>query len=101
MIREARRIGAEVVLFEIPRGFVMDGWTGLERGLAREHDVELVTDGAIRQLVIFSEFSGLGPAVGRNLSSDGLHPNARGHEFLADRLESAPRRIFGDSIPSR
>jgi acyl-CoA thioesterase I len=98
MIRASRSAGAEVFLFEIPRGFVTDPFAGLERGLAREYDLELITDGAIRQLVLFSPFTPLGEWTGRHLSDDGLHPNDAGHRFLADRVESALRRVYGDGI---
>jgi len=98
MIRASREAGAEVFLFEIPRGFVMDPFAGLERELARELDLELIHDGAIRQLVVFSPFTPLGAWTGRILSYDGLHPNDAGNVFLADRVEAALRRVYGDSI---
>jgi acyl-CoA thioesterase I len=98
MIRRARGAGAEVILFEIPRGFITDPYRALERELAREHDLELVTDGAIRQLVLFSPFTPLGAWTGRKLSYDGLHPNDAGNAFLADRVEAALRRVYGDGI---
>ena len=66
--------------------------------LTRELDVELITDGAIRQLVLFSRFTGIGTATGRMLSEDGLHPNAAGNEFLAGRVLAAMRRVFGASV---
>jgi len=97
MILEARAAGAEVVLFEVPRGVVMDGYAGLERELARTHDVELIGDGAIRQLIFFSPLTPLG-WTGRKLSDDGLHPNDRGHAFLAGRVVDALRRLYGDAI---
>jgi acyl-CoA thioesterase-1 len=98
MIRIAREAGAEVFLFEIPRGFITDPYAGLERELAREHDLELIHDGAIRQLVLFSPFTPLGGWTGRKLSYDGLHPDDAGHEFLADRVEAALRRVYGEGI---
>jgi len=95
IIRACRDAGAHVILLEIPRGFVMDAYAGLERELAREHDLELVEDGAIRQLVVFNPGSPAG-WTGRILSDDGLHPNAAGHEFLADRVERALARLYGN-----
>jgi lysophospholipase L1-like esterase len=97
MIREVRAAGAEPILFEIPRGVVMDGYGGLERELARVHDVELIGDGAIRQLIYFSPLTPLS-WTGRKLSNDGLHPNDRGHEFLAGRVVDALQRVFGDAV---
>src|SRR5262245_41265664 len=79
MIRASRSAGAEVFLFEIPRGFISDPFAGLERELARQYDLQLITDGAIRQLVLFSPFTPLGAWTGRKLSDDGLHPNDAGH----------------------
>lgn len=98
IIRAGREAGAEIVLFEIPRGFVMDPFAGLERELAREYDLELIHDGAIRQLVLFSPFTPLGSWSGRLLSDDGLHPNDAGHAFLADRVEAALERVYGRSL---
>jgi lysophospholipase L1-like esterase len=98
MIRDVRGAGAEILLFEIPRGFVTDPFGGLERELAREHDLELVTDGAIRQLVLFSPFTPLGSWTGRKLSDDGLHPNEDGHRFLAERVKASLLRLYGTRI---
>jgi lysophospholipase L1-like esterase len=98
MIRGAREAGAEVILFEVPRGFITDNFAGLDRELAREHDLELIHDGAIRQLVFFSPITPLPSWTGRKLSDDGLHPNAAGNEFLADRVEAALNRIYGGSL---
>lgn len=97
IVRDGREAGAEVFLFEIPRGFVVDPYAGLERELARHLDLELIHDGAIRQLVLFSPFTPLG-RTGRVLSDDGLHPNDAGHAFLADRVEAALTRVYGASL---
>jgi acyl-CoA thioesterase-1 len=98
MIRAARAAGAEVLLFEIPRGFITDRFAGLDRELAREYDLELIHDGAIRQLVFFSPFTPLGAWTGRQLSYDGLHPNGAGNAFLAGRVEAGLRRLYGEQI---
>jgi lysophospholipase L1-like esterase len=98
IIVAARDAGAEVLLFEIPLGFVTDPYGGLDRELARAHDLELVPDGAIRQLVLFSPFTPLGRWSGRVLSYDGLHPNDAGNAFLAGRVEAALERIYGTSL---
>ncbi len=70
-------IGAEVVLVEIPRGFIIDPFNGLERELAQENDLQLAPDTAIRNLVLWSPFAPPGiwcdPAT--HYSNDGLHPN--------------------------
>jgi lysophospholipase L1-like esterase len=98
IISAAREGDAEVILFEIPLGFISDPYAGLDRELARTHDLELISDGAIRQLVYFSPFTPLGRWTGRVLSYDGLHPNDAGNAFLADRVEAALVRIYGPAI---
>ncbi len=98
IIRAAREAGAEVILFEVPRSFVSDPFWGLERGLAREHDLELIEDGAIRQVVIRGPFTPLGRWLGGELSYDGLHPNDAGNAFLAERVMSALRNVYGGSL---
>lgn len=98
MIRAFRDSGSEVLLVEVPRGFVSDPFWGLDRQLAREHDLELIHDGAIRQLVVFSPFTPLGAWSGRRLSYDGLHPNDAGNAFLAGRVAASLSRVFGGAI---
>jgi len=98
IIRAGREAGAEILLFEIPRGFVVDPYAGLERELARQYDLEMIPDGAIRQLVLFSPFTPLGSWTGRLLSDDGLHPNEAGNVLLAERVEAALTRLYGRSI---
>lgn len=98
IIISARLIGAEVFLFEIPLGFVSDPYSGLDRELARRYQLELISDGAIRQLVYFSPFTPLGRWTGRILSDDGLHPNEAGNVFLADRVEASLVRVYGPAI---
>lgn len=99
MIEESHAAGAAVVLFEIPRGLVVDPWRGLERSLARQYDIQLVPDSAIRTLFLFSApgpLRFLGSA--RWLSEDGIHPNERGHECLARRVLEALQVPFGEAV---
>jgi lysophospholipase L1-like esterase len=99
IIGAGRDAGAEIVLFEIPRGFIVDAYAGLERQLARENDLELIPDGAIRSLVLFSQDGLLAPFTSAPpLSDDGLHPNANGHRFLCEHVARALRRLYGDAI---
>jgi len=98
IIVAARLLNAEVFLFEIPLGFISDPYAGLDRELARRYDLELISDGAIRQLVYFSPFTPLGRATGRLLSDDGLHPNEAGNAFLAGRVLASLVRVYGPSI---
>lgn len=98
-IEACRDTGATVVLVEIPRGFITDPFRGLERELAREYDLELIPDSAIRMLVVRS------PAIPwvcdiakPHLSDDGLHPNVAGAEYLAMQVDAALKRLFGEVV---
>ncbi len=99
LIGAGEEVGAQVILFEIPRGFIMDGYAGLERELAREHDLELIPDGCIRSLVLWSKDGLLDPVSHEPpLSDDGLHPNANGHRFLCEHVRAALERLYGDAF---
>ena len=99
MIAACREMGAEVVLVEIPRGFMTDPFAGLERELAAEHDLELVPDSAIRQLVLWSPISPPGMWIpGSHLSDDGIHTNARGSTFVAQYVVDALVRVYGPQV---
>ncbi len=98
-IDAARECRAEVVLVEIPRGFITDPYAGLERELARQYDLELVADTAIRNLVLESPAGPIGVWTGGPyLSDDGLHPNARGDAYLAQCIAAALVHIYGREI---
>jgi lysophospholipase L1-like esterase len=101
IITQCRSQGAEVVLMEIPRGAVYDPFHGLERGLARKYDLELVPDTPIRYLVFGSPVAPPGMWLPRDqhLSDDGLHPNARGNEVLADFVAATLVRLYGPEVP--
>lgn len=89
LITGAQQAGAAVLLVEIPRGFVTDPYWGLERELARENDLTLLEDSAIRQLVLWSPIAPPGMWLpDSHLSDDGLHPNSRGQHYLAERILS-------------
>ncbi|WP_428303760.1 GDSL-type esterase/lipase family protein [Lacipirellula sp.] len=100
LIDAAEAVGANVLLVEIPRGFIVDWFDGLERELAREYDLELISDTAIRQLVLWS--SSMPPGtwvdVSARLSDDGLHPNARGNAYLAECVAAALAKMYGPQI---
>lgn len=99
MIASVNGIGAEPVVMEIPRGFIRDPFCGLERELAREHDLQLIGDGAIRNLVLWSPFAPPGMwTKGPYLSNDGLHPNDRGMEWLARRVADALVSMYGGEV---
>jgi acyl-CoA thioesterase-1 len=100
MIEACRAAGAEVVLMEIPRGLITDPFWGLERGLARRYDLELVSDTAIRKLVLWSPYGppGMWLNPGSRLSDDGLHANARGNRLLAEQVARALARLLGPEV---
>ena len=93
-ITAAQELNAEVVLIEVPRGFVIDPYAGLERELARQYDLELIPDTTIRRFVLGSPVAPPGLWLGPPyLSDDGLHPNARGNALLARRVLAALERM--------
>jgi lysophospholipase L1-like esterase len=95
----ARSVGSEVLLIEVPRGFIVDPYRGLERELARRHDLELISDSAIRQCVLRSPAAPPGTWLGPPyLSEDGLHPNSAGADLLAHDVAAALLRLFGPEV---
>ncbi len=99
IIEASRDAGAEVILVEIPRGFVVDEFSGLERELARKYDLELVSDTAIRMLVLRSgSFPWTESVAGPLLSDDGLHPNVAGARHLADTVRRQIERMYGAAV---
>jgi hypothetical protein len=103
IIEACRAIGAEVILVEIPRGFVTDPFQALEREMARQLRLELIPDTAIRRLVLWSPSvpPGLWMRPELRLSDDGLHPNARGNRLLAEYVVGALERIYGSDVRAR
>jgi acyl-CoA thioesterase I len=98
-IRAARAIGCEVILVEVPRDFIYDPFSALERGLARQYDLELVPDSTIRQFVIWSAPVPLANMFGRQtLSNDGLHPNAAGAQAFAEAVLKALVKVYGSKV---
>ena len=100
MIEACQAAGAEVVLVEIPRGIVSDQFRGLERRLARNYDLELISDSVLRRFVLFGPYGPPGMWLPRrwHLSDDGLHPNAQGNQLLAGKVCSALVRIYGPDV---
>lgn len=88
MIMAFEDSGSRVILVEIPRGFVVDPWYGMERELAREFDLELVHDCMIRRLIFWSPIIPPGSLVSADmrLSDDGLHPNRLGNKMMAEAI---------------
>lgn len=99
IIDACRAMGAEVLLIEVPRGFMIDPFRGLERQIADEKDVELVADSAIREWVLWSPISPPGMWFpGSRLSDDGIHSNPRGSVHLARQVADALERMYGPQI---
>jgi len=99
LIDASHDLGAEVVLMEVPRGFIVDPFAGIERELAHKHDLELIPDSAIRNLVLFSPHAPPGMWIGEpHLSDDGLHPNANGNTYLAERVAKTLADMYGLDI---
>lgn len=88
MIDLCREHYAEVVLLEIPRGFIFDPFASLEREIAYEQDVELVADTWLRQIVLLSPIAppGMWMQESSRLSDDGIHSNPRGSQAIAERV---------------
>jgi lysophospholipase L1-like esterase len=100
IIDSMRQIDAEVVLMEIPRAFISDPYWGLEREIAREEDIELVSDSAMRRIFLRSTAFPPGTWLGEPYLTDesGIHPNQRGKQILAEHVAEALDRMYGPRI---
>lgn len=95
MIRQSRNAGADVVLMEIPRGFMFDPFASLEREIAYQHDVQLVSDTWLRQIVLLSPIAPPGKWFESiQLSDDGIHSNTRGSKAIAVRVANAIQAMY-------
>ena len=103
IIDSVRRIGAEVVLVEVPRAFISDPYWGLEREIARQEDVELVPDTAMRRIFLRSTVFPPGTWLGPPFLTDesGIHPNERGNQMLAEYVAAALVRMYGPQIRAK
>jgi len=100
IIHELRQFGAEVVLMEIPRAYISDPYWGVEREIAREEDVELISDTAMRTLFLHSPVMPPGSWLGEPYFTDegGIHANALGQQILAEAVAKALVRLYGPQI---
>jgi acyl-CoA thioesterase I len=100
IIDASRRLGAEVVLMEIPRAYMSDPYWGLEREIARQEDVELIPDTALRTILLHSPILPPGSWLGEPYLTDesGIHPNAAGNRLLAEHVAAALERMYGSAI---
>ncbi|SMP76092.1 Lysophospholipase L1 [Neorhodopirellula lusitana] len=99
MIDLSREGGAEVILMEIPRGFMIDPFASLEREIAYEKDVQLVDDTWLRQIVLMSPIAppGMWMPESSRLSDDGIHSNPKGSREIAERVAEAVGQLVAAS----
>lgn len=90
----------DVILVEIPRGFISDPYDAIERELAAQYDLKLIDDSMIRTLIFNSPVvpPGMWLDPSMRYSNDGLHPNKRGNEFMALNVAKALQEIYGDAV---
>ena len=95
IIKRCQEAGAIVVLCEIPRGFIQDPWYGLEREIARDFDLQLISDTMIRRLIYWSPIipPGAWVSADHRLSKDGLHPNGAGNQMMAETVAAALAKV--------
>lgn len=102
MIEGCRTAGADVILMEIPRGFMLDPFASLEREIAYEQDVQLISDSWLRKVVVMSPVAPPGMWMPESrLSDDGIHSNPRGSKAIARYVAEALRSMYGDEVFSR
>lgn len=99
MIDGCRAGGAEVILMEIPRGFMLDPFASLEREIAYQRDVQLISDSWLRKVVVMSPIAPPGMWMpDAQLSDDGIHSNPRGSKAIARYVAEALRRMYGEEV---
>ena len=100
LVEAFRSRDVEVILVEIPRGFISDPYDGLERELAAEYDLQLIDDSVIRSFIFNSPLlpPGMWWDSSHRYSEDGLHPNQLGNEHFASVVCRSLEKVFGDSI---
>jgi hypothetical protein len=88
------------VILEIPRAHMSDPYWGLEREIARQEDVELIPDTAMRTIFLRSPTFPPGSWRGEPYLTDetGIHANARGSQILAESVAEALQRMYGPRI---
>jgi len=99
MIRRCRSAGANVILMEIPRGFIFDPYASVEREIAYELDVQLVSDTWLRQIVLRGPAAPPGMWFHKlRLSDDGIHSNQAGSQAIAKHVLRALETLYGTQI---
>ncbi|MEM9588388.1 MAG: GDSL-type esterase/lipase family protein [Planctomycetota bacterium] len=99
MIEACQAMGVDVILMEIPRGFMFDPYASLEREIAYQHDVQLISDDWLRQIVLMSPVAPPGMWMpGAQLSDDGIHSNQRGSLAIAHRVRDSLVDLYGSDV---
>ena len=90
----------DVLLLEIPRGFIIDPFASLEREIAYEKDVQLLSDTWLREIVLLSPIAPPGRWMSKQsqLSDDGIHSNQRGSKSIATRVANTLRKMYGADV---
>ncbi len=82
MISEVQAQGVPVMLLGVRGGLMSDGFAGMYEELATEYETAYVSD-ILEGLLTRPE-----------LKHDSIHPNAKGHQRLADKVEPELRRVL-------
>ncbi len=100
LIDSCRRNGSDVVLMEIPRGFIFDPYASLERQIASEKDVQLISDTWLRQIVLLSPIAPPGRWMSEHarLSEDGIHSNEQGSQKIANDVARVLESMYGEAL---
>jgi lysophospholipase L1-like esterase len=77
-----------------------DPFWGIEREIARQEDVELIPDTAMRTIFLRSPMFPPGSWLGEPYLADetGIHPNAEGNKILARSVAEALERLYGPAL---
>ena len=100
MIQSCKQHDCDVILMEIPHGFIFDPFASVERQIAYEQDVQLISDTWLRQIVLQSPIAPpeIWMSDESHLSGDGIHSNARGSQKIARDVASVLRKMYGEAI---
>ena len=96
MIDRCRAADTDVLLMEIPRGFIIDPFASLEREIAYETDVQLLSDTWLREIILLSPIAPPGRWMSKqsHLSDDGIHSNERGSRAIAKRVHTTLAKMY-------
>ena len=100
IVDTCRSIGAEVIVMEIPRGFITDPFacSRTRDGPARGSGTDSRYGDSETCSMEPCAPPGMWLQPDSHLSDDGLHPNARGNRVLAEYVADALPRIYGPGV---